>query len=70
MPVRQMTEEEKARFFGSGFVIFGMKRPTGSNTPQAGGDTDGDASGIPGTEGGRRDPKLQGTHYPIPPPKR
>lgn len=27
MPVRQMTEEERARFFGSGFVIFGMKRP-------------------------------------------
>ncbi len=28
MPVRQMTEEEKVRFFGSGFVIFGMKKPT------------------------------------------
>ena len=25
-----MTEEEKVRFFGSGFVIFGMKRPTPS----------------------------------------
>jgi hypothetical protein len=30
MPVRQMTEEEKVRFFGSGLVIFGMKRPTPS----------------------------------------
>jgi len=28
MPVRQMTGEESERIFGSGLVIFGMKRPT------------------------------------------
>ncbi len=28
MPVRKMTHAESERIFGSGFVIFGMKRPT------------------------------------------
>ena len=28
MPVRQMTEEESERIFGSGLVIFGMRKPT------------------------------------------
>jgi len=70
VPVRQMTEEESERIFGSGFVIFGMKRPTGSNNPQARGDTHGDSSGISGLEAGGKGPMLQGIHYPIPSPER
>jgi hypothetical protein len=32
MPVKEMTEEDKKRFFGNGFVIFGQKRPTPSKS--------------------------------------
>jgi len=27
MPVRMMTDEEKEKFFGSGFIVIGQQRP-------------------------------------------
>jgi len=48
MPVRQMTEEEKVRFFGSGFVIFGMKRPSRSANQYVAGHTQEHVTGSRG----------------------
>ncbi len=70
MPVRQMTEEEKARFFGSGVVIFRMKRPVGSNTQQVGGEIHGGVFEIPKIEVGSEDRQLQGIYNSIPSPER
>jgi len=47
MPVRQMTEEESERIFGSGFIIFGMKRPSRSANQYVAGHTQEQVTGTP-----------------------
>ena len=32
MPVKDMTDEDRVRFFGSGLIILGMKRPSPPST--------------------------------------
>ena len=52
MPVRKMTQAERKLIFGSGFVIFGMKRPTESATQEAGAIPNGRVSRISGVATG------------------
>ena len=52
MPVRKMTQAERKLIFGSGFVIFGMKRPTESATHAAGAIPNGRVSRVSGVATG------------------
>ena len=55
MPVRKMTQAERKLIFGSGFVIFGMKRPAESATHEAGAIPNGRVSRISGVATGGDD---------------
>ena len=55
MPVRKMTQAERKLIFGSGFVIFGMKRPAESATHEAGAIPNGRVSRVSGVATGGDD---------------
>ena len=64
MPVRKMTQAERKLIFGSGFVIFGMKRPAESATHEAGAIPNGRVSRVSGVATGGDDFRGQGIADP------
>ena len=64
MPVRKMTQAERKLIFGSGFVIFGMRRPTESATHEAGAIPNGRVSRVSGVATGGDDFRNQGIADP------
>ena len=64
MPVRKMTQAERKQIFGSGFVIFGMKRPNESATHEAGAIPNGRVSRVSGVATGGDDFRGQGIADP------
>jgi hypothetical protein len=65
MPVRKMTDEECAKIFGSGLIIFGMKRPTRSDIHQTEEKHHGQVSGQAGTTPRGNDIRGQGIIDPV-----
>ena len=64
MPVRKMTQAERKQICGSGFVIFGMKRPNESATHEAGAIPNGRVSRVSGVATGGDDFRGQGIADP------
>lgn len=65
MPVREMTDEERDKIFGSGLIIFDMKRPMRSDTHQTGEKHNGHFAGQTGTTPRGNDIRGQGIIDPV-----